>query len=96
MKGRKLAEGDPPISLVVDATGGGAEMTREHRSRWREFRAFAEDSTGKRYLSPKVKNCPSWGVGDGRVPWNVSLPTRIIECDLEQHQLESYLNEDGA
>ena len=91
VRGRKLAEGDPPLSLVVDAVGRGADMTRENSSYWREFRAFAEDNTGKRYYSKKTTKCPSWGDGDGRVPSNYLAAGRIIECDLEQHELESYL-----
>ncbi len=35
-------------------TNIGATMTRDHRRSWREFRAFAVDSTGKRYLSKEV------------------------------------------
>lgn len=90
-KGRKLAEGDPPLSLVVDATRLGADITRDHCQFWRAFRAFAEDSSGKRYFSPKVTQRPSWGLGDGRVPDYVTLGGKIIECDLEQHELEAYL-----
>ena len=90
VKGRKLAEGDPPVSLVVEA-GPGFEMLKDHGHHWREFRAFAEDSNGKRYFSPKTEERPSWGVGDGRVPNNLIDAGRIIECNLEQHQLESYL-----
>jgi hypothetical protein len=64
LRGRKLTEGDSPLSLVVDATRLGAKMTRDHRRSWREFRAFAIDSTGKRYLSKEVKD---WSiVGRGR------------------------------
>jgi hypothetical protein len=91
LRGRKLAEGDPPLSLVVDATRLGAKMTHDHRRSWREFRAFAIDSTGKRYLSKEVKDRPSWGVGDGRTPANATLAMEILECDLEQHDLESSL-----
>jgi hypothetical protein len=91
LKGRKLAEGDPPLSLVVDATRLGADLTREHSRYWCEFRAFAEDSSGKRYYSEKPTQRPSWGDGDGNVPKNVTLSGKIIECDLEQHELEAYL-----
>lgn len=91
LRGRKLAEGDPPLSLVVDASRLGAKMTRDHRSSWREFRAFAIDSTGKRYVSKQVNERPSWGVGDGRTPANATLAMEILECDLEQHHLESSL-----
>lgn len=91
VKGRKLGEGDPPLSLVVDATRLGADLTREHSRYWRHFRAFAEDSTGRRYYSEKPTKRPSWGDGDGNIPNNVRLSGKIIECDLEQHELESYL-----
>lgn len=91
VRGRKLAEGDPPLSLVVDATGVASNITRENSRYWREFRAFAEDSSGKRYFSEKTTRCPSWGEGEGRVTENATLAGRVIECDLEQHELESYL-----
>jgi hypothetical protein len=91
VKGRKLAEGDPPLSLVINATEPGLELLRDRCRYWREFRAFAEDSTGKRYYSEKTSQRPSWGEGDGCVPKRLTDAGYILECDLEQHQLESFL-----
>lgn len=89
IKGRKLGEGDPPLSLVV--TGKTLDIVRGHAEYWKYVRAFAVDSTGKRYLSLKLKQCPPWGVGDGEVPYNFLMWGEVVECDLEQHQFESYL-----
>ena len=91
VRGRKLAEGDPPLSLVVNATEPGVDLLNDRCCYWREFRAFAEDSNGQRYYSEKTTQRPSWGEGDGYVPSNFIDAGYILECNLEQHQLESFL-----
>jgi hypothetical protein len=90
-KGRKLAEGDPPLSLIVDADGSTIDLLMSWRDWWQDVRAYAIDSSGKKYVSPRVKKRPSWGIGDGRVPRGINGPSHTIECDLEQEQLETYI-----
>jgi len=95
IKGRRLAEGDPPVSLVVPDTVGMAEVLwQEHAEHWRYLRAFARDSTGKRYLSRRPKRRPFWGLGNGKISMELAekMPSWEIECNLEEHELEHLLN----
>jgi len=96
VKGRRLAEGDPPMSLVVpDSVEMAKFLWQEHAGHWRYIRAFAEDGTGRRYLSPRFERRPFWGVGDGEI--DLGEAEKMIqwefECNLEQHELENLLNQ---
>lgn len=56
--GTKLNEGDAPSPYLINYHG-----LAEYKSVWRRIRAYAEDSTGKRYYSriPRRKTKPpSW------------------------------------
>jgi hypothetical protein len=55
IKGTRLAEGDPAAGFVVNQD----DMVK-HSAVWRHIRAIAEDSTGKTYISKKVREKPSW------------------------------------
>lgn len=58
MGGNRLGEGDKPYKCLVDKS-----VFIEHGLRWREIRAYAEDSAGRRYLSPvprKSATAPNW------------------------------------
>jgi hypothetical protein len=60
LEGNRLGEGDKPYKCMVDKAAFIG-----HPSRWREIRAYAEDSTGRRYLSPlpkKTATPPKWAV----------------------------------
>ncbi len=56
--GTKLSEGDKPIAHMINYTD-----LAQYSEQWQKIRAYAEDSTGKRYFSePPQKNSkkPSW------------------------------------
>jgi len=55
--GKKLAEGDPPLSFPVDQTN-----LCKYAKNWRRIRAEIIDSTGKKWRSrkPNRKTRPSW------------------------------------
>jgi hypothetical protein len=62
VKGFRLSEGDPPVSLVVpDSVEMAKFLWVDHKEHWLYLRAFAYDSTGRRYLSGKPKRRPFWG-----------------------------------
>jgi hypothetical protein len=54
--GRTLAEGDPPIIIKVPQDSRLAQYSQN----WRNIRAAALDSVGKKYVSKKVDTPPSW------------------------------------
>jgi hypothetical protein len=56
--GKKLSEGDAPVGHTVSYP-----QLAEYSKGWRKIRAYAEDSTGRRYYSrfpPKGTKAPSW------------------------------------
>lgn len=57
ISGKKLAEGDPPETFILDQ-----ESLGEYSIVWKKLRAVVIDSTGKNYYSKKIKtkNAPSW------------------------------------
>lgn len=55
IKGEKLSEGDPPRYFMVNQAG-----LEKYASVWHKLRAQVSDTTGKVYLSSKVKTKPSW------------------------------------
>lgn len=57
MPGQTLSEGDPPAGFLVDYAG-----LEKYAKNWRDLRAYAEDSTGAKYISKKLPraNVPSW------------------------------------
>jgi hypothetical protein len=100
VRGRRIAEGDPPYYLFVPDTEEVYDALIEYAVYWKHIRAFAYDSAGKKYMSPKMwlpskwggeMFRPSWGVGHGDVsPADIDM-TWIVECDMETHQLEALL-----
>jgi hypothetical protein len=58
--GIRLSEGDKPIAHMINYTD-----LAQYSSQWQKIRAYAEDSTGKRYFSEypaKHSSKPSWVV----------------------------------
>lgn len=57
LQGIKLSEGDAPSTFPVDYN-----KLAQFSKRWRELRAYAEDSAGGKYLSKKLPKSPvpSW------------------------------------
>ena len=55
LKGQKLLEGDPPAVFPVDQAN-----LETYAGQWQEIVAQVSDSTGKEWLSKKVKTIPSW------------------------------------
>ena len=55
LKGQKLLEGDPPAVFSVDQNN-----LETYAGQWQEIVAQVSDSTGKEWLSKKVKTIPSW------------------------------------
>jgi hypothetical protein len=58
LHGAKLSEGDKPMTHIINYQG-----LSPYSAAWRKIRAYAEDSTGKKYYSdyPKAKaKAPSW------------------------------------
>lgn len=58
MPGTKLSEGDKPMAHLINY-----EELAEYSNEWRVIRAYAEDSTGRRYFSERpAENAkvPSW------------------------------------
>jgi len=55
LKGQKLSEGDPPAVFPVDQND-----LEIYASKWQKIVAQVSDSTGKEWLSKKVKIIPSW------------------------------------
>jgi hypothetical protein len=91
VKGRRLAEGDPPLSLIVpDTVEAARTLWQRHAGHWRYLRAFAVDSNGKTYLSRRMKRRPYWGIGDGNISDDLveKIPSWQIDCHLEEHELE--------
>ena len=54
--GKTLAEGDPPIIIKVPQDSRLAKYSQN----WRDIRAAALDSLGKKHVSKKVDTRPSW------------------------------------
>lgn len=55
LKWQKLLEGDPPAVFPVDQ-----DNLETYADQWQEIVAQVSDSTGKEWLSKKVKTIPSW------------------------------------
>lgn len=57
--GKKLSEGDPPLTFPVDQTG-----LEKYAKDWRKIRAEIIDSTGKKWRSQRAekKEKPSWAI----------------------------------
>jgi hypothetical protein len=89
VQGRKLAEGDPPICFIVPDNHEAAEALVEDAQYWRDIRAFAIDSSGKKYFSRKVLFRPQWGKGDGKASRADLRLSWVIECHVERHHIES-------
>lgn len=55
--GKKLSEGDPPLTFPLDQTG-----LEKYAKDWKKIRAEIIDSTGKKWSSKRLceKNKPSW------------------------------------
>ena len=53
--GQKLAEGDSPAMFSIDEDG-----LERYAKDWKKIRAQVSVSTGRKYLSKKVKEIPSW------------------------------------
>jgi len=53
--GQKLAEGDPPAMFPIDQDG-----LEKYAKGWKKIRAQVSMSTGRKHLSKKVKEIPSW------------------------------------
>jgi hypothetical protein len=63
LEGKTLAEGSPPWRLPVIYDEQLLQSLAKNRSKWREVRVAAEDSTGKKWFSPKPSGRskpPSW------------------------------------
>ena len=56
IEGRKLGEGDPPATFLLDQDN----LTSEYVPHWQTMRAAVNDSSGKKYFSRPVKEQPSW------------------------------------
>ena len=66
IKGHKLGEGDPPYKCLVNKSA-----FLSYQSRWREIRAYAEDSVGRKYFSPlppKSSSPPKWTISQTSEP----------------------------
>ena len=57
LKGQKLSEEDPPAVFPVKQEG-----LDEYASKWQNIIAQISDSTGKVWVSKKVKKQPSWAI----------------------------------
>jgi hypothetical protein len=88
-KGWKLAEGDPPLCLIAPDHVEVADALIEDARHWRNIRAFAIDSTGKKYLARKVWQCPNWGIGDGNASTDDVRISWIVDCKVERHLMEA-------
>src|SRR5579864_65744 len=55
--GKQLSEGDAPAKFRVNHDG-----LEKYSKKWRDVRGYAEDSTGKKYVSKKLPKSPvpSW------------------------------------
>jgi hypothetical protein len=53
--GKRLGEGEPPVTYVLQQEG-----MREYKRDWRKVRALVIDSAGTAYYSSKVREMPSW------------------------------------
>jgi hypothetical protein len=51
--GKKLSEGDAPAKFRVNHDG-----LEEYSKQWRDVRGYAEDSTGRRYVSKRLPESP--------------------------------------
>ncbi|MCB4757602.1 MAG: hypothetical protein LHV69_11340 [Elusimicrobia bacterium] len=58
--GKKLCEGDPPATFLVDQ-----ERMKEYAKHWKNLRVQISDSAGKVYFGDRTKKKPSWGVDAG-------------------------------
>lgn len=55
LKGQKLSEGDPPAVFPVDQNG-----LEVYADKWQDVLGQVSDSTGKEWVSKKVRTIPSW------------------------------------
>jgi hypothetical protein len=57
LPGKKLSEGDAPVTFSVDYA-----VLARYSKRWRKIRGYVEDSAGRRYVSKKLPKTevPSW------------------------------------
>jgi len=55
--GKKLSEGDAPVTYMISYDG-----LKQYAKHWRKVRGYVEDSAGRKYQSPKLKKTekPSW------------------------------------
>jgi hypothetical protein len=53
--GKRLGEGEPPLTYILDQ----GEMSKYRRD-WRKVRALVIDSSGTAHFSSKVRKRPSW------------------------------------
>lgn len=94
VRGRRLAEGDPPINLIVpDSIESARFLWQKHPQHWQYLRAFVCDSSGRQYFSGRTKRRPFWGLDDGNIRVEDAERTFSwgIDCHLEQHELEHAL-----
>jgi hypothetical protein len=89
VNGRKLSEGDPPICLVVPDHLEITDGLIEDAQYWRNIRAFAIDSKGKKYLSNKIWLRPNWGKGDGKASLDELKISRVVDGNVERHEIEA-------
>lgn len=73
--GKRFGEGDPPAKYVVTY-----DKLEKYKAEWYRIRAFAEDSTGKKYYSEFTRIKPSWA--DKR--WHSASSYRAPEKQLPQ------------
>lgn len=57
LNGQKLLEGDPPAVFPIEQNN-----LENYANRWKEIVAQVSDSTGKEWISKKVRNTPSWAL----------------------------------
>lgn len=55
IEGRKLAEGDQPVTFPI-----AQDDMAKHAHHWSKMRAVAIDSAGMKYKSKAVSDRPSW------------------------------------
>jgi hypothetical protein len=55
IEGRKLSEGDQPVTHMIEQ-----DQMKKHAHHWAEMRAVAIDSAGRKYKSKRVAERPSW------------------------------------
>ena len=53
--GKKLSEGDAPVSFKIDNKG-----MEKYAKVWRKVRVYVEDSAGRKYFAKKLSRVPPW------------------------------------